>query len=423
MKIWVLLLVLAPIGCTTATFKTYDVRALGAAGDGTSKDTAAFQKAIDQCGASPLGGVVQVPAGNYLIGSIELKTNVILDLSSGATLTGSPDLTDYPIVTARWEGQWVQAHRGLIYAHDARNITIMGSGLIVGNPDLGGRMMPRRPVVIEPIRCTGVLLQDFSARQNHMWTIHPTLCQYVQARNLNIRTTSGNGDGIDVDSCQHVRIENCDIDTGDDCVALKSGRGLAAYQEAQPTEDVLISHCTLGDSNFACIGIGSETSGGIRSVRIEHCTFTHSKTFSIYIKSHIGRGAYIRDVFGNDLNVGSATGGFLRLNLTASGIAGNDVVPGYEGIPFAGNFRFSDVKLADCNALVAATEISPIKPLGGLLIYHVTGQCNKGISLANIVGVDLRDIDVKVASGPLLSIWHVTGNGLDGAVTVSPPSK
>ena len=125
-----------------------------------------------------------------------------------------------------------------------------------------------------------------------MWSIHPTYCENVTATNLSIHSVGGNGDGIDVDSCKHVRIEHCDFDTGDDCIAIKSGRGMEGLRAGRLTEDVLISDCTMSDSIFACIGIGSETSGGIRGVRIEHCKFNRAQTFAIYVKSRPGRGAF-----------------------------------------------------------------------------------------------------------------------------------
>src|SRR6202167_5314740 len=121
--------------------------------------------------------------------------------------------------------------------------------------------------------------------------------------NLTIRSTGGNGDGIDIDSCKHVRIDGCDISTGDDCTAIKSGRGAEAYALLQTTEDVSITNCTLADSIFACIGIRSEGSGGIRNVRIERCKFTHAQTFAIYIKTRAGRGAFIEDISASDLDV------------------------------------------------------------------------------------------------------------------------
>jgi polygalacturonase len=203
--------------------------------------------------------------------------------------------------------------------------------------------MPRRPVLIEPINCIDVRLEGFATEHKRMWSIHPIYCVNVTAKNLVIRSTGGNGDGIDVDSCTHVRIEDCDIATGDDCIAIKSGRGMEGYRLARPTEDVLISRCTLNDSNFACIGIGSETSGGIRNVRIEHCKFTHAKSFAIYIKSNSGRGAFIEDISARDMDVATAPGGFLRINLNDSGIKDAEPVTGDEGIPSAKNFSFKDV--------------------------------------------------------------------------------
>ena len=406
---------------TTAHAASFDVRTGGAAGDGKTKDTVAFQKALDDCAKSG-GGEVVVPAGDYLIGSIELKSNTTLRLDKAARIIGSPDLDDYPLTSGRWEGRWVDAHRALIAAQDAQHIAIVGSGKIEGNPALGGRQMPRRPCVIEPINCSDVRLEDFSATQQRMWTIHPTYCQNVLAKNLTIRSTGGNSDGIDVDSCKRVRIDHCDIDSGDDCIALKSGRGMEGFREAHPTEDVLIINCTLGDSIFACIGIGSETSGGIRNIRIEHCTFTHANTFAIYIKSRPGRGAFIDDVSAKDLTVQSATRGFLRINLLNSGIQDPEPVPGDEGLVKAGNFRFADVKVSKCDVLVDAASIPPEKPLDGLSISSITGDCQKGLSLVNMKNVELKGIDLKGFGGPLLRTMNVSGTGLDGAVPFVPTS-
>jgi len=405
----VFLVLIWQIGCAGLLRESYTVRALGATGNGTTKDTAAFQKTLDACAAN--GGEVIVPAGNYLIGSIELKSGTTLRLENGANLIGSPDLEDYPIVKVRWEGKWIDGHRALISAHDANHIAIIGPGKISGNPALGGRQMPRRPVLIEPINCTDVRLEGFSTEHRSMWSIHPTYCQDIVAKNLTIRSTGGNGDGIDVDSCRHVRIENCDIATGDDCIALKSGRGTEGYRIAKPTEDVLISHCTLADSIFACIGIGSETSGGIRNVRIEHCRFTRARSFAIYIKSRVGRGAFIENISATNLDVVTAPGGFLRVNLLNSGIQDPEPVPGDEGIPRAGNFTFRDIKVK-CGTLVDATRISPVKPINGFSLVNVSGTCKKAMTLANITYAELRDIHVTGYTGPLLTQTNVQGTGL-----------
>ena len=405
------LALLAQAGCASLSPAVFNVRAYGATGDGTNKDTVAFQKAIDARAADG-GGEVIVPAGNYLIGSIELKSHTTLQLEPDAHLLGSPDLDDYPLMKVRWEGKWIDGHRALIAAQGANDIGIVGPGKISGNPALGGRQMPRRPVIIEPINCTNVQFEGFSTEHHSMWSIHPTYCENVVAKNLIIRSTGGNGDGIDVDSCRRVRIEGCDIATGDDCIAIKSGRGMEGYRLAKPTEDVVITNCTLADSIFADIGIGSETSGGVRDVQIEHCKFVQARTFAIYIKSNIGRGAFIEDISARDLEVNTAPGGFLRVNLISSGIKDPEPVPGVEGIPLAKNFSFSKVKL-DCGTLVDAAAISPVKPINGFSLADISGTCKKAITLANLTNAVLRDIHVTGYNGPFLTQTNVSGTGLE----------
>ncbi|MBD0295372.1 MAG: right-handed parallel beta-helix repeat-containing protein, partial [Flavisolibacter sp.] len=235
------------------------------------------------------------------------------------------------------------------------------------------------------------------------------------------RSTGGNGDGIDIDSCKHVRIDACDIATGDDCISLKSGRGMEGYTLLRTTEDVHITNCTFADSIFACIGIGSETSGGIRNVRIENCKFTYAKTHGVYIKSRPGRGAFIEDIICNNLEVSGMAEGFLRFNLLGSGLQDQVPVPGYEGIPTVKNFRFTNIKVKDVPVLVDGTAVHPDKPLEGFTLSHVTGTCAKGISLANIKKATLSNIHVTGYTGPLLSIHNVTGKGLEGAVTIEGP--
>jgi len=407
----ILSFLLVQVGCSTLSHGAFNVRSFGAVGDGTTKDTAAFQKALDACAAAN-GGTVVVPAGNYLIGSIQVKSYTTLRLEKGAHLMSSPDLDDYPVIKIRWEGHWVDGHRALIYARDAGYFSIVGPGKISGNPALSGREMPRRPVIIEPINCIEVRLEDFATEHKSMWSIHPIYCVNFTAKNLVIRSTGGNGDGIDVDSCRHVRIESCDIATGDDCIAIKSGRGMEGYHLAKPTEDVLISNCTLADSIFADIGIGSETSGGIRDVLIEHCKFVQARSCAIYIKSNTNRGAFIEDIAARDLEVSTAPGGFLRVNLISSGIRDPQPVTGIEGIPSAKDFSFSNVKV-DCGTLVDAAAISPVKPINGFSLVDISGTCKKAITLANLTNAVLRDIHVTGYTGPFLTQANVHGSGLE----------
>jgi hypothetical protein len=218
-----------------------------------------------------------------------------------------------------------------------------------------------------------------------------------------------------------VRIDNCDIATGDDCISIKSGRGMEGYTLLQTSEDILITQCTMADSIFACIGIGSETSGGIRNVRIERCKFTGAGTFALYIKSRPGRGAFIEDIIAHDLDVSGTARGFLSLNILASGIQDPEPVPGDEGIPTVRNFQFANVRVADCPVLVDGTRIHPHKLLDGFSLANVTGTCAAGISMANVKNAAIEDIQVTGFSGPLMGIHNVTGTGLDGAAEIDGP--
>lgn len=403
---------------------TLNVRDFGALGNGTTKDTAALQHALDRAGVLG-GGDVLVPAGNYLSGALALRSNTTVRLASGATILGTPDFADYPVTEVRWEGKWIQGHTGLIYAIGAQHIGIAGPGKIIGNAALGGRPSAqdplRHPALIEPIGCTDVLFEDFSTEYRLMWSIHPSNCENVSIRNLTIRSTGGNGDGIDIDSCKHVVIDGCDISTGDDCIAIKSGRGSEGYTLLKTTEDVHITNCTLRGSVFACIGIGSETSGGIRNVRIEHCKFLQAQTFAVYIKTRPGRGAFIEDVVADDLEVSGTVGGFLRVNALNSGLQDQVPVPGEEGVPRLKNFRFSNVRVTACPVLADVASIHPSKPLDGFSLTKVTGTCAKGMTLVNVRNAELRDIEVTGITGPLLSICNVTGKGLEGAMQLEPP--
>ena len=407
------LLVVAAGLAPAVSAATYNVVSFGAKADGTTKDTAAFQKALDACAVNG-GGEVLVPAGKYLIGSIQIGNRTILRLEKDSVLTGSPDLTDYPMCDVRWEGRWQPGRRGLIYATAADHTGIIGPGLIQGSQ--WGTNAPdgtRNPVVLEPISCDDVRWEGFTVKQGGHWATHPTYCTNVVIKNLDI---SGNRDGIDVDSCKGVLIDGCTITNGDDCISLKSGRGMDGARLSRPCEDIVITNCTLTGGRFACVGIGSETSGSVRNVRIEHCkmkAFTHT----IYVKTRIG-------------------GDFIRINLVKGGntSTADDPVEGLIGYPEARNLSFSNIRMNGGKALVVGTEVSALKPLHGLTITNVTGT-HTGITLANMTGVALKNVVAGVAPatppaataagqpapGPVFGIVNVTGTGLEGAVTIPAP--
>ena len=438
----------APAGIAPPATSPFNVRDFGAKGDGTTKDTAAFQKALDTCAVSG-GGEVVVPAGKYLIGSIQLGYHTTLRLERDSILSGSADIADYPMVDVRWEGRWQPGHRGLIYAANVDHIGIVGPGTLAGartllyggeadapapapaeasaGPPAGSRRSPgmgtngpdgsRNPVVIETVSCSDVLWQDIIVTQGGNWATHPTYCTDVVIKNVNI---SGGRDGIDVDSCKNVRIEGSTINTGDDSISLKSGRGMDGARLGKPCEDIVITHCDLTDRAFACLGIGSEVSGGVRNIRIEHCKLSAPRSFAIYVKTRIGRAGANDNISGDDLDL--LAGNFLRINLTRGGNSStaDDPVPGLLGYPTASNISFSNVRVT-AGTLLQADEISAKKPLHGLSLSNISGTAKKGMTIANAVGVKLSNITVTGFTGPLLGTVNVTGTGLEGAVPIPAP--
>ena len=399
--------------CATAqaqTKATFNVRDFGAVGDGTNKDTIAFQKALDACAVGG-GGEVVVPAGNYLIGSVQLGYRTILRLETNSVIIGSSDTNDYPTMDIRWEGRWQPGRRALIYASNVDHAGIIGPGRIEGNRAMAAPQNPRGSVVLEPISCDDMRWEGFTVTQGGNWATHPTYCSNMIIKNVNI---IGDRDGIDIDSCKNVRIEDCDINTGDDCISLKSGRGLNGARIGKPTEDVVISNCILRGRRFAGVGIGSETSGGIRNVQIEHCKMA-CRTFGIYIKTRIGRAGVIENISGDDLDV--LGGGFLKINLVSSGNlnTSDDPVEGEAGIPLGRNYSFSNIRVTNCARLVDARDISPQKPLEGFSLVNVTGTCTNGIALANIVNAKLENIHVTGYQGSLLTQTNVQGSGLESS--------
>lgn len=449
--VFVALMCCAAMSAIGAESKTYNVRDFGAVGDGSTKDTKAVQKALDTCAVNG-GGEVIVPAGNFLIGSVQIGTRTIIRLDKEATLTGTTDLADYPLVDVRWEGRWQQGHRALIYAANVDHIGIVGPGYIVakfgpparpdaaakgagGEPanrgDKGGALpsgapgstFTRGPLLIEPILCDDVRLEDFTGEHTGTWANHPTYCTNVVMRNLTLSNTS---DGLDIDSCNGVVVDHCNIEAGDDAISIKSGRGMDGARLGKPCENIVISNCNLSDSRFACIGLGSEMSGGVRNVRIEHCKFLRSgaKWFAIYIKTRPGRGGTTENITFDDIDVADA-GGFLRINTVNGGNTStvDDPVEGEIGIPLVKDIRATNIRVKNIGQLVSAFQTNPQKPIDGLTLENITGECGKGIVLVNVDRAALSGIQVTGYEGSLLETQNVTGTGLEGAVPYEAKGK
>ena len=390
---------------------TFNVLDFGAKGDGVTKDTAAIQGALDKCAAAG-GGTVQIPDGVFLSGSLTLGANTTLQLAPRASLLGSPDIADYPVVNVRWEGEFREGHRALLNASNAANLTITG-GAIVGPPlPLGKLRNPRGPVLIELTGCTNALLEGFTTQYQQLWSLHLLFCKNLTARNLTLRTIGANGDGIDVDSCDGVTIEHCDINTGDDAISLKSGRGLAAQNLERPTQNVVIRDCRLQSSIYAAIGLGTEMSGGVRNVKLQNCVLA-GKQNAIFIKSRDGRGGFMENISGENLTILKSPT-FIGIDLLKKGIQATDPVPGdVEKWPRVQNLAFKNVQVQDVTDLIEGKNIPAARPVDGFTLTGISGTCARAISLANMTNVNLSQIRVTGFAGALVTITNVQGSGLD----------
>ena len=277
------------------------VKDFGAVGDGRTPDTHAIQSAIDA--ASKIGGgTVWIPVGKYVTGALFLRDNITLHIDAGATLLGSENIADYPVVTMRWEGVTQPTHAPLITGVSLCNIEVTGRGIIDGRGAMWWQLHRAktldapRPRLISFANCTNVHIEDVTLTNSPALTIHPVQCENVTVDKVTISNPadSPNTDGINPDSCRNVHISNCHIDVGDDCVTIKSGIEMEALELRAPCENITITNCTMTHGHGGIV-IGSETSGGVRNVVISNCVFIGTDR-GIRLKSRRGRGGIVEDI-------------------------------------------------------------------------------------------------------------------------------
>jgi polygalacturonase len=318
----------------------------GAVGNGKSDCTEAFRKAISACNKAG-GGRVVVPAGLFLTGPIHLKSNVNLHVTSKATIKFSQNPTDYlPLVFSRWEGMELMNYSPLIYAFGQKNIAITGDGILDGqaNNDTwwpwNGRlqygwktgapnqrksrtalveMIERnvpvterifgeshflRPQFIQPYRCQNVLIEGVTIRNSPMWEIHPVLCTNVTVEKVFISTHGPNNDGCNPESCQDVLIKDCYFDTGDDCIAIKSGRNADGRRLNIPSENIIVQGCRMKDGHGG-ITVGSEISGGVRNLFAENCRLdSKNLDHALRVKNNAMRGGLLENFYFRNIEIG-----------------------------------------------------------------------------------------------------------------------
>ena len=264
----------------------YDILTFGAKGDGMTDDAVAIQEAIDRCSADG-GGVVLFPRNHvFLSGPVELKSNVELHLEATAMLKANPDESIYKLSAFgenRGEGMlW-------LWAKDAKNISITGKGTIHGNgiafmgaeledsyelKPLADQTFDPRPHVLTLTNVQNLTIRDVTIREGAYWTVHLIGCDEAVIDGINLLNNLKirNGDGIDLDHSKNVRIANCHITSGDDCICLKNRREFEQYGSCH---DIVVTNCVMSSRSCA-IKIGSENMDSIYNVVFDNCIITGS---------------------------------------------------------------------------------------------------------------------------------------------------
>lgn len=243
---------------------SFNIVQFGAKGDGKSKDTAAIQAAIDAAGKA--GGTVVFPAGDYLSGTLRLRSRVALYLAPGSTLTASPDKADFDayekLSYETFSDEETSYFRhALIAAEGVENISITGEGTIEGNRNLRGG-----PKLIALKTCRLITIRGITLQNSPNYNISLLGCDYVDIDGVTI--FNGFADGIDPDCCQFVRIANCYIETFDDAIVLKTSPSLGYLR---PTENVTVTNCVLTTSSYP-LKLGTESSGDFKNIAFSNCT-------------------------------------------------------------------------------------------------------------------------------------------------------
>lgn len=342
--------ILAGIGEPAFPDRDLRVTDFGAVGDGTTDATFAIRAAVEAC-AEGGGGRVIVPAGDYLTGPIHLRSNVNLHLERGATLRFLRDPAAYlPVVLTRWEGVELMGYSPLVYAYGERNIAVTGEGTLDGQagpehwwpwkrdghpasqrPDrdrlfaqaeAGVPVAERvygaghylRPSFLQTYRCSNVLIEGVTIVNAPMWVIHPVLSDDVVVRGVAVVSAGPNNDGCNPESSTDVLIEGSLFDTGDDCIAIKSGRNADGRRLAAPAERIVVRGCRMG-AGHGGVTIGSEVSGSVRDVFVEGTEMSSPNLDrGIRIKTNAVRGGTIENVFVRDVEIGE-TGSAIDIDM------------------------------------------------------------------------------------------------------------
>jgi polygalacturonase len=366
---------------------TCRVRDFGAKGDGSTKDTPAIQRAIDDCEQRG-GGVVVFTAGIYVSAPIVLKSNVTLQLDKGATLLGSPDHADYPAKTEfRAPGR-----QSLVSAYNAENVAITGEGTIDGNGGswwqearsykdagiLGSQHTRPRLVVFD--HCRHVRVEGVTIQNSPMWQLVPYYSDDVVIRNVKVLAPphSPNTDAVDPFSSSHVVIDHLYADVGDDDIAIKSGAINSPGPDA-PSREITITHCTFLHGHG--LSVGSEIAGGAQRIRAERISFSGTDN-GIRVKANRDRGGDVSHLKFRDIEMKDVKNAIIISEYYPKILppAGESAQPVTRLTPHFHDIVFENVTAENSSSAGAIVGL-PEAPVLGVVLHNVKLNGRRGLTI------------------------------------------
>ncbi|MBC8053018.1 MAG: glycoside hydrolase family 28 protein [Sphingobacteriaceae bacterium] len=457
---------------------TFNIVNYGAVNDGKTLNTKSINDAINACSKKG-GGVVLIPRGLWVTGPVELKSNVNLHLKADALLSFTEDLSQYRLIPTNWEGLGSVRNQSPVSGSDLTNIAITGKGIIDGNGD-AWRMVKKdkltesqwknvlasggflsddkkiwypsesslkgskvknagviadgktaedfaeikdflRPNLIVLTRCKNILLDGVTFQNSPAWNIHPLMSENITIRNIYAKNPwyAQNGDGLDLESCSNVLVENSVFDVGDDGICIKSGRDAQGRKRAMPTQNVVIRNCVVYHAHGGFV-IGSEMSGGAKNIYVSDCTFIGTD-IGLRFKTTRGRGGVVENIFIKNINMKDIAGEALLFDMYYAAVdpipvAGEkrdapkvQLLPVTEETPAFRNFYISNVVAHGAEKAIFVRGL-PEMNINNIFLENMTLQAKKGIEIEEAQHIHMKNIHVITRdSKPVVSIVN-SGN-------------
>lgn len=420
----------------TAQASLVNMQKAGARTDGKGLNTKLINTTIEKLSQQG-GGTLYFPSGTYLTGPIRLKSNITLDLAAGATIRFSDHFDHYlPFVEMRYEGVVMNSFSPLLYAVDAENITIKGQGTLDGqgqkwwdeffrvlvdlqkngmqevnqyqklwenandvkalyaetNEDYAPTLQRRffRPPFFQTLRCKDITIEGVKFINSPFWTINPNFCENITIHGITINNPdSPNTDGINPESCKNVRISDCYITVGDDCITIKSGRDAQGRRYNVPCENISITNCTMLAGHGGVV-IGSEMSGGVRNITISNCVFDGTDR-GIRFKSTRGRGGVVENISISNIVMQNIQREAIVFDLKYSKMPAEAVS---ERTPVIRNIHISNVIGTDVNIPVYIRGIEEA-PISDISLTNVQIKSRQQPTFLNYERVKLNEVYIN----------------------------